>query len=338
MKDLVRLTCRIMVGAAVYVVILILAARLPTAAGLMLTYPALNGLGFLFSDDERAHAIAKTMFWMPIVNGTLCSAYVLLFIVLIRRMPPTVLAWGLLVAMVGLWFAWVSRRTVHLGIDRRHQLTCAIGATIVGTMLAAVTVLVVSRFEPAPQQASLAAHVDGMDWRMNWIAAVIVGSRLKIALFALALACFAVAIQYLRISDAARGILSGLPIVTFGGLLAVATDTGVGADAPVKIFLGMTSGVWLGPAVAMWFIYAVAGWLGSRRTRRTPAADAMARFGVLALGWLVSFAVIVIVALALQPPWRTAAVSFIASPLARPADRSFPEIRACLRCSGPTTG
>ena len=51
MRGVARLACRISVGTAVYVAIVILAALLPAAAGLMLTFPALNGLALFFSQD-----------------------------------------------------------------------------------------------------------------------------------------------------------------------------------------------------------------------------------------------------------------------------------------------
>jgi len=71
MKALAVLAARVAVGTAVYVTIVVLATPLPAAAGLMLTFPALNGLAFFFSEDERAASIAKSMFWMPAVNGVL---------------------------------------------------------------------------------------------------------------------------------------------------------------------------------------------------------------------------------------------------------------------------
>ena len=92
MTELVRLASRVAVGTAVYVVIVALAALLPSAAGLMLTFPALNGLAFFYSDDASATSIARSMFWMPVVNGVLCACYVVLFLLLAKTLPPTILA------------------------------------------------------------------------------------------------------------------------------------------------------------------------------------------------------------------------------------------------------
>src|ERR1700683_3044581 len=126
MKELVRLASRVVVGTAVYVLIVVLAALLPPAAGLMLTFPALNGLAFFYSEDARAASIARSMFWMPVVNGVLCAAYIVLFLLLARSLAPTELAWGLLAAIVAIWFAWVTRPTVRNGIGRDSQFRFAV--------------------------------------------------------------------------------------------------------------------------------------------------------------------------------------------------------------------
>ncbi len=151
-KTVGPLACRIAVGTGVYVVIVVLATPLPPAAGLMLTFPALNGLAFYFSEDARAASIAKTMFWMPIVNGALCAGYILLFLLLAKTISPTALGWGLLLVEAVLWFAWVTRRHVRAGIDRSSQLTFGIFATLAGAALAAATMLVMIHFGISPPE------------------------------------------------------------------------------------------------------------------------------------------------------------------------------------------
>src|SRR5581483_2973 len=121
---------RVLAGTVVYGVIVVLAAAKPSAAGLMLTFPALNGLAFLFSEDERAQSIARTMLWMPVVNGTLCAGYIVLFLLLAKFVPSALLGWGLLALGVVLWFAWVTRRHVSAGVNDRHRLSFAIAATL----------------------------------------------------------------------------------------------------------------------------------------------------------------------------------------------------------------
>src|ERR1700692_4259392 len=104
MADLGRLLSRIGAGTCVYAVIVVLAATQPSAAGMMLTFPALNGLAFFFSGDAKAASIAKSMFWMPIVNGTLCALYMALFFPLARTLLPAVVGWSLLLGVMVLWF------------------------------------------------------------------------------------------------------------------------------------------------------------------------------------------------------------------------------------------
>jgi hypothetical protein len=296
MTQLVRLASRVAVGTAVYVLIILSAALLPPAAGLMLTFPALNGLGFFYSGDASAAAIARSMFWMPVVNGTLCAGYIVLFLLLAGTLAPTGLVWGLLAAIVAIWFVWVTRRVVRSGVGRQSQFWFAVISTLAGCLLAAIVLFAFQRLGVSPPRPAPAAASGGIDW----IVATIERNELKVAMFALTLAIFATAIQYWRISDSTRGILAGLPIVPFGGLVSVAGDTALSADARSQIFLGMAGSVWLGPAVAIWFIYGVSRHLGARRKASSPRADALSRFGVLLLAWALTFGVIVVLAVAIE--------------------------------------
>jgi hypothetical protein len=60
-------------GMIVYITLLWIAGCVPVAAGLMLTFPALNGLGLLFEGCENAAAVARTMILPPLINGLLCA-------------------------------------------------------------------------------------------------------------------------------------------------------------------------------------------------------------------------------------------------------------------------
>jgi hypothetical protein len=296
MKTLGRLASRIVAGTAVYIVIVALAAPLPAAAGLMLTFPALNGLAFYFSEDERAAAIAKTMFFMPIVNGAFCAAYIALFLLLARVLPPNAVGWGLLVAAAVAWYAWVSRRHVRAGIAPTAQLKLAIAATLAGIVLAAAAMLVLARLGALPVRDASAAEGAGVDW----IADALTHGELKIVLFAATLAVFVVAVHYVPMSDSTRGILAGLPIVPFGGLLSIGADTALSPDVRIATYLGMAGGVWLGPSIAMWFIFFFSRYLGARKRIAPPAADSLLRFAALVLAWLATFAMIGMTAYALN--------------------------------------
>jgi hypothetical protein len=296
METLGRLASRIVAGTAVYIVIVALAAPLPAAAGLMLTFPALNGLAFYFSENERAAAIAKTMFFMPIVNGALCAAYVALFLLLARVLPPTEVGWGLLVAAALAWYAWVSRRHVRAGIAPAAQAKLAIATTLAGIALATATILALVRLGALPTGEASAA----VPASVSWIANALARGELKIALFAVTLAVFVVAIHFFPMGDSTRGILAGLPIVPFGGLLSIGVDSALDPHVRVATYLGMASGVWLGPPIAMWFIFFFSRYLGARKPIAQPAADSLLRFGALVLAWIATFAMIGATAYALN--------------------------------------
>jgi len=293
MNALGRLAVRIIVGTAIYAVIIALAAPLPTAAGMMLTFPALNGLAFYFSEDERAVSIAKTMFWMPVVNGALCAVYLLLFFPLAKTLSPTLAGWGLLLGVAVSWFAFVSRRIVRAGIETSRQPLFAIAVSLAALALAAIGLVVMAHVGMATPAAASAAG-------MGSLVTAVAGSKLKIALFALTLAVLVTAIRYFPISDSSRGILAGLPVVPFGGLVSIAGDISLSADVRTEIFCGMVAGVWLGPPVAVWYIFCFSRFLAARRQAATRTADTVWRFGALLVAWLATFAVFVALAYALN--------------------------------------
>src|SRR5262249_13897877 len=160
------------------------------------------------------------------------------------------------------------------GIARERQLTYAVAATLVGALL---VVVAGAAARTASGSVPDAAAADGG----RWIIETILNSRLKVALFAATLAALLPVTAYLPISDSTRGILSGLPLVPFGGLVAIAGDGSMSADARLAIIDGMAHGVWLGPAVAIWFIFCFSRYLSARTKMKSPAADAAVRFGAL---------------------------------------------------------
>jgi hypothetical protein len=230
------------------------------------------------------------------VNGSLCAAYILLFLLLAKTLPPPSLGWGLLAVVAASWFVWVSRTTVRRGIEPSGQLKFGLLATLLGVALAAATLLALAHLALSPRDTAFAS--DTGHW--GWIVDAIGRSKLKIELFALTLAIFVVAIAYWPISDSTRGILAGLPIVPFGGLVSVGGDAGMTPDLQFQTFLGMIGGVFLGVAVAIWFIYGFSHFLGARRKASVQATDSVMRFGALVLGWLVTFAMIVATAWAMN--------------------------------------
>jgi hypothetical protein len=292
MRELAMLVVRVAAGTAVYAVIVVLAGSLPAAAGLMLTFPALNGLAFFFSEDERAASIAKSMLWMPAINGVLCAGYISSFALLATEHAATLVAWCLVALDVAFWLVCVSRARVRLGVAREHQLAFVVAMTLIGLVLAVGGGFEAAWLPVAAPHDQLAPAGDGA----HWIASALGRGQLKIGLFALALLVFFSVIAWLPISDSTRGILSGLPLVPIGGLVAIAGDAGISFDARLQVFAGMMSGVWLGPAVAAWFIFLLSRYLSMRARLRTSVADRLIRAVALLAGWVAAFGAIIAVA------------------------------------------
>ena len=237
---------RTVLGTTVYALIVALAAPFPSAAGLMLVFPTLNGLAYLFSDRRHLLGMARSMIWMPVVNGVLCFAFLAAFVALAPRVAPGVLAWALLAAGLAAFVALVQLPCVRRGIADGRQVAFALLATIVGLALALALHRVLGASLPPASPEPLAAAL-----------AAVSRNAPKIAVFAACLAAFLVASEKMPMSDATRGILAGLPFAPFGGLVSIAADTGIDLDARLAIMREMTASLPAGPAIAIWFIHAV---------------------------------------------------------------------------------
>jgi hypothetical protein len=282
---------RTLLGTTAYAIIIVLAAPFPGAAGLFLTFPALNGLGFFFSPRENVEPMARSMLWMPVINGALCAAYIAVFLLLAQIFASkvfasqvfasTMLAWALVIAATGVWLAVVSRRIVRDGIARRHQPIYGIVVLLVGCALAAIVARLLSGHVAG--SASTAQVPISLDVLLQ----ILWQSRLKVVLFAACLLLFLVLTARLPVSPGVRGILAGLPIVPFGGLVSVAADSGIDLGERLHIFERMAMSVWLGPAVAIAFICGYSRYLGSRRPPEATALDSTMRFAVLVAAWVL---------------------------------------------------
>jgi hypothetical protein len=276
LKTAGEVALRLLLGTTVYIVIVVLAAPFPSAAGLFLTFPALNGLAFFYSPRDSVVSMTKSMLWMPVINGALCSAFIVLFLAYSDTIAPTVLAWTLLIFVIVLWLCISSRRFVREGIS--HQRTYCIIVLLVGCALVALAPLGLTWFGIHHGASSPATFVISLDFLSH----IFWQSRLKIALFAGCLFLFLLLTP--RLPSSARGILGGLPIVPFGGLVSVAGDAG--ADR-IHIFERMITSVWLGPAVAVWFIYGYSKYLNAREPSVTTFGDATMRFSALLVAWTI---------------------------------------------------
>ncbi len=244
----------------------------------MLTFPALNGLAFIFSRHDNVSLITATMLWMPLVNGILCLTYLAAFVLLATPKHASALAWSLTAAIALLWLALVTRPLVHGGAAPRLQWRYAMAVTLAGTGLT----LAWWHFTGSAAGAGIADS-----------AARPVLTWLKIVLFAIALLLLIVLPPRFRWKDGASGILSGLPLVALAGLVSIAQDSAIDLEVRRTLFVQMMLGVWLAPAMAVAFIFGVSRVLATARAHRL-------RVGVVVAGWLLCFTMITVTGAALQ--------------------------------------
>jgi hypothetical protein len=272
------LVWRVATGTAVYICLVVLAAPFPHAAGLTLTFPALNGLAFFFAEQPSIGPMARSMLWLPVINGSLCAVFIVVFLRLLGDVNETVLAGSLAVAVVGAWILIAFRPQVIAGIPESRQLPYAIICTLAGLLLVALVHFLL------PEVHFTAADRSIFSWQS--IDHTILSSKVKIVLFALALALFLVATAHRRVPDGVRGVLAGLPLVPFGALVSVAALNDLDTKEQQRVFENMLRSVALSPAVAIWFIYGFSRYLKSRVF--VGKLDGLNRFASLILAWTLS--------------------------------------------------
>ncbi len=246
----------------------------------MLTFPALNGLAFFFAEQPSIGPMARSMLWLPVINGSLCAAFMVVFLSLLGDVNETVLAGSLAVAVVGAWILIAFRPQVIAGIPERRQLAYAMA----GLLLVALAdfLLPELHFDAA----------DGGTFSWQSVDRAILSSKLKIVLFALALAVFLAATAHRRVPDGVRGVLAGLPLVPFGALFSVAALSDLDAKEQQRVFENMLRSVALSPAVAIWFIYGFSRYLKSRGIVSSSKLDGLNRFASLIVAWILCGALI----------------------------------------------
>ena len=76
---MIVLAAKVLLGTVLYVAVLWEARRNPRAAGMMLTFPTLNGIGMLMAQPAALGPIVGSMLLMPIVNALFCAIYLAAF-------------------------------------------------------------------------------------------------------------------------------------------------------------------------------------------------------------------------------------------------------------------
>ena len=270
---------KLALGTAVYIGIVLVAASYPFAAGMMLTFPTLNGLTLALAGREKLAETARLMLPMPVLNCVLCAGY--LYAVRIGPAEPFFPS-ALLVAAAAVWLtAVLALGNGRIRIPVGRELAYAWACTFV---LVAVAVLVFS---------SANVSFGGVtDWPRFWQ-----HNGTRITLFAAGLGVVIAATDFFGSSARWLAPLGSLPVVPFFGVWTVASD--IGLQGRLEVLHAMGSSVWLGAAVAIWFVTLFSRCLLQRQERGTEPAW-QAKIALAVAGWTACLVVIAALSFALQ--------------------------------------
>jgi len=247
---MIALAAKVLLGTTLYIAVLWQARRNPRAAGMMLTFPTLNGISMLMTQPAELAPIVGSMLLMPVVNALFCAIYLAGFERLVRAgTAPATGSALLLTAIAGLWFAvaWLISRNAW-GVPVEDEIAYFAVAAVGGL---ALTAAFPARRPAAPLAASPTRpdHLVLRNWR-------------PIVLFAVALSCVLVA-DRIGHSPALLGVLAAMPLVAFFSLNTIASDRERSSAARRDDLAAVANGVWLGPAVAIAFIVGFWRWLAA---------------------------------------------------------------------------
>jgi hypothetical protein len=268
--ELVPLILKAVVGTGLFTLILWCArSSNPRAAGMMLTFPALNGLGLLTAQSHDLHLMGRAMLPMIALNGLLCATYIVAQRQLQSRctcLSPRVPVWTVLGACVVLWGGvalWVAPLVQSYLVSSR-QIMAFIGAYAVTSVPLTALLL----WSPVDE------HGCGRQrfWGVMRTNAVRVGGMLGLLVLVMLLARSG--------AEAWAGRLSALPLIPFYSLLMLPSTQ---RNTPTEVTrLEQVGGtVLLGPLVAMTFVRVFAQYLITMPLPRSTVSSLAA--GVLGL-------------------------------------------------------
>jgi hypothetical protein len=239
---------KVLLGTALYVAVLWEARRSPRAAGMMLTFPALNGITMVMTTPAELEDVAGTMLLLPLLNGGMCGLFLALFNRFVRRhsalRATSPVLW---IAISAIWLlAALLLVQMQLAIPDHLQMAYALFVGLGGLALT----LTSSAGTPKTRLPSPLESPNRL----------LVRNRVRIALFAAGLAVV-LAAEGLHYSPALLGVLGALPLLPFFSLHTVSVDDELSLAARRKALNTIANGVWLGPAVAVCFIASFWRWL-----------------------------------------------------------------------------
>jgi hypothetical protein len=258
------LLAKVAVGTAVFLSILAVGQLLDgRAAGLMVTFPALNGMGLLAAED--LDRVALDLFPAIALNGLLCAGCIAVY----RRSAAVRTNHRLRAAMpypaLAFWAA-VLPLVLWIGGAVNSPIALIAGYAIVAFALAAI-----GASRPAPRPHPETAP------RAFWSA-----NRHRIALFVASLVAVLIAAQFWQ---NALGWLAALPLVPLFGI------AGIAEERPDKLEEMQCTAV-LGPLLAMIFVLLL--WQSLILLRANVGGPALLPYSALAclVGWIACVAVI----------------------------------------------
>ncbi len=268
---MVALTAKLLFGTTLYILVLWEARRNPRAAGMMLTFPALNGISMLLTEAADLDNVVGVMLLMPTVNGLMCAIYISAFKRIVSaRLSPTWTSGLLLTAIAIIWIGSACLITRNsLRVPGNITVIYAL-IVFLGGFLATLIFPAQRPVAPSTTSPETLTHL----LHRNWF---------RIILFCIALSSVLVA-DRTQHSPAILGVLAALPLVPFFGLHSIACDNTLSYAARREEIAFMANGVWLGPGIATAFIVGFWTWL---ELLATHIEDALKLVGSLSLlmGW-----------------------------------------------------
>lgn len=282
-------TAKVLIGTAFYVGIIWVAQRNPRAAGMMLTFPTLNGLVLLMAGQDAMENAASAMLLMPPINAAMWTFYFAGFGPLVdRRMSPAAASGILMGTGAAGWLVLVVMITSgQWGVPTGWQWGYAVAVLVSGALL---TQSLLTQFlltqaphtqapsrEPVPPPSSAPAIPQSFR-------TLLARYRLRIAVFALTLAAIAM-MDRLGASPALLGAVAGAPLVAMFGMQTIASDSATPLSARRAAFAIMAQGLWLGPGIAIVFVASYWRTLAALSTLLSGLAYHVAGAALLLAGW-----------------------------------------------------
>jgi hypothetical protein len=255
--DLLSLAVRVAAGTALFVLVLVaVQSRDARVAGMMLTFPALNGISLMMAPVADKRAMARAMLAVIALNGFLGLAFIETFGTLTQALGAGAMAWvwplSAIAFLTWLTACWILSRTAPAG----ERL-------VLWGFVVAVPLLIAMWWVVCPLARDVA--VDGGD------GGLITSHAIRIALFAVTLALLLVAAQWLGATHGLIGRLGAFPLLPLFSLATIAETTTAGQGG-IDRLVAVRPAMLLGLLLAMAFAWIYSGYL-MVLTRRTKSAS-----------------------------------------------------------------